>query len=517
MSNADYKALGLGPVSGDNPAGEDIQFDGDFEAIRLEIGKLDSVTGEQVNWSEVIDKGAGLLGQKSKHLQVAAYLTLALFEKNGYSGLADGLQVCRDLLNTFWETMYPPLKRKRGRIEAISWLAERGGKTAARLTAGNGDLETVKSCCAAMTGIEAFLSEKLGDEAPGLGDLRRDLETKARDIEHRLREAEAKKAAKAAAAAAGAPEIASLDEANKALGMLRQNARNIAEYFRKTKSEDPFSYRLARAVNFSSIVMAPPNKGGQTQIPAPATELMARIEEALGKKDYSSVIEAGETAFAASPFWLDAHRHVLTAMEAAGEQYSAARTAIAEELALFIRRLPEISSCAFANGTPFASPETVQLLQELAAAAGQETRASGTGEDGDDRLAETAGAAQKLAGRGKLAEAVEMLQDGIAQTGDRRGQFLWRLELARICLGAGKMNLAVPQLEFLCDQIEEYHLEQWEPQLSREVFSTLYLAQQRLAKVARNLAPELTEKMRLLHARLCRLDPAAALKIDGNA
>jgi len=515
VSDGKYHVLGLQPIAGDNPAGLDIQLDPDFEAIRLEIGKLDSVTGEQVNWSEVIDKGAELLAKKSKHLQVAAYLTLAVFEKSGYAGLADGLHMCRGLLTNFWDTMQPPLKRKRGRIEAFSWLAERGGKTAAGLSAADGDLEVIKSCCETMAGIEGLLSEKLGPDAPGFGDLRRNLEGKAKDIERRIREAEAKKAAKAAAAAAGAPEIESLDEANKALGTLRQNAKNIAAYFRKAKPEDPFAYRLLRAVNFSSIVVLPPNKGGQTQIPAPAAEIIARINEALDKKDYAAVIEAGENGFAASPFWLDVQRYIVTAMEGAGEQYDDARAAVAEETARFIGRLPEVTECTFANGTPFAAPETVKLFEE-AAAAGADSRKAAGRDEGDDRLAEAAHAANKFAGRGKLTEAINLLQEGIAQTGDKRGRFLWRLELARICLNAGKMQLAVPQLEFLCGQIAEHHLEQWEPQLSREVYSTLYLAQQRLAKVARNLAPELTEKMRQLHAQLCRLDPAAALKIDEN-
>jgi type VI secretion system protein VasJ len=170
----------------------------------------------------------------------------------------------------------------------------------------------------------------------------------------------------------------------------------------------------------------------------------------------------------------------------------------------------------FADGTPFAAAETVKFLGEAVAATGKDVPASGDGEGGDERLAEAVRTARKQAGKGKLANAIALLQEGIAQTGNKRGQFLWRLELARICLGAGKMQLAIPQLEHLSNQIEEHHLEQWEPHLCREVYSTLYLAQQRLAKVARNQLPELTEKMRKLHAQLSRLDPAAALEIDAK-
>lgn len=516
MTDSEYAKLGVEPIAGDNPAGEDVQFDEDFEAIRREIAKLDSVTGESVGWSEIIEKGTDILANKSKHVQVATYLCLALFEREGFSGLASGLNVCHGLLVNFWEAMYPPLKRKRGRIEAFSWLAERGGAVAVERSASTGDLEVLKSIVEVMAKIEAVLSEKLGTDAPGLGELRRDLGGKVRGIEAKIKAAEAKAAAKTAAAAAGAPEIETVDEANKSLGLLRQNARTIAEFFRKANSTDPFAYRFLRSVNFSSLSGLPPHKDGVTQIPGVPAEEGTHLEENLDKKDYTAVIETAEARFATSVLWLDLQRYVLLAMEAAGEQYNAAREAIADELALFVKRLPEVVELKFANGMPFAAPPTVALLEEIVAGAGGGTGKVPGADGGDDRLTGVTRDAHKLAGRKKLAQAIDLLQKGIAQTGEKRAQFLWRLELARLCMEAGKMQLAIPQLEFLGSQIDEHHLEEWEPQLCREVFSTLYLAQKRLAMVTRPAKPELAEKMQQLHARLCRLDAAAALAINGK-
>ena len=519
MTSGDLAKLGSEPIPGANPVGEDIQFDEDFGVLRLEIAKLESVTGEAVAWSQIIEKSTKILAEKSKHLQVAIYLTLALFEKDGYPGLLSGLNVFHDLLVNFWETMYPPVKRKRGRIEPVLWLAERGGAAAAARPAATGDLESLKAIAEVMGKIETLLSEKLGPEAPGLGDLRRDLTNKARDIEGKAKAAEVKATAKATAAAAGAPLIDSFDDANRTLGVLRQNARNIADFFRKADPTNAFPYRLMRAVYFSSITALPPHKDGVTQIPAVPAEAITRLDEMLSKKEYGAVIEEAEGRFAGALFWLDAHRYTLSAMEGAGEKFDAAREAIAGELSSLVKRYPEMLELKFANGTPLASGPTVGLLQQMVAAAGKpgKSHAGPTSEAQDDRLAETYAEARRLAGKGKLPDALGLFQGGIAQIGSRREQFLWRLAMARLCLDVGQMQVAVPQLEFLGSQIDEHRLEEWEPGLCRDVFGVLYAALVKLSKVpGRAPDPEFNERLRHMHGRLCRLDPAAALAIEGK-
>jgi len=516
VSESELAKLGVDPIPGDNPAGEDIQFDDDFEAIRQEVGKLDSVTGETVSWSEVVDKGTEILAKKSKQIQVAVYLCLGLFERDGLAGLQAGLAICHGLLSNYWDTMYPPVKRKRGRIEAFAWLAERGGKAAAGTPASSGDLERLKSIGELIGKIESLLTEKLESDAPSLGDLRRDMTEKARTLESKAKAAEAKAAAKQAAAASGTPEIESVEDAKKSLNTLRQNAKSVADFYRKNKPTDPLPYRFIRAVFFSSVSALPPHKDGVTQIPAPPPDIVTRLEENLGKSDFAAVIETAENRFSSSLFWLDLHRYVLAAMEIAGEEYAEAREAVADETGLFFKRLPEAAELKFANGTPFASPETVDLLGQLAAQSGGGGAPVSADDGCDNALTDAARKARKLAGKKKLPQAIKILQEGIGQTGEKRGQFLWRLELARICLEAGEVKLAVPQLEYLANQIDQHHLEEWEPLLSREVYSTLYVAQQRIAKMTRTPSPDLAEKLKTLHARLCRIDVAAALAIDGK-
>ena len=49
------KTLGQTPIPGDKPGGESVMLDADYEAMRAEVQKLDSVSQDPVNWSTVVD------------------------------------------------------------------------------------------------------------------------------------------------------------------------------------------------------------------------------------------------------------------------------------------------------------------------------------------------------------------------------------------------------------------------------------------------------------------------------
>jgi type VI secretion system protein VasJ len=76
--------------------------------------------------------------------------------------------------------------------------------------------------------------------------------------------------------------------------------------------------------------------------------------------------------------------------------------------------------------------------------------------------------ARKLAGAGKLKEALAALQDGLGTCSQRRDRFLWRLTIARLCFEAGRQQLAAPLLEECREEIRRYHIQEWEPGLGRK-------------------------------------------------
>ena len=55
---------------------------------------------------------------------MASYLAAGLVITEKVNGLDSGLQVIRDLVETYWDKLYPAKKRMRGRLGALTWWLE---------------------------------------------------------------------------------------------------------------------------------------------------------------------------------------------------------------------------------------------------------------------------------------------------------------------------------------------------------------------------------------------------------
>src|SRR5262245_47893702 len=126
----DIEAM-LAPISGENPAGENLQYAGLHDEIR-EARRADDTLAQgdrqreikTSDWDRVLSLSKDALASQTKDLQVAAWLTEALLKTHGFPGLRDGLQLARGLHERFWDTVYPPVEDGdlEGRANAIAVL-----------------------------------------------------------------------------------------------------------------------------------------------------------------------------------------------------------------------------------------------------------------------------------------------------------------------------------------------------------------------------------------------------------
>jgi len=114
---ADIETL-LSPVRNDSPAGDDLNLvDGDvtfarIDELRREVEpELDPEggAGKEADWAGVIRLCEEALTERTKDLQLAAYLTEALARKQGFRGLCDGVGLVRELIIRFWDGLHPGL------------------------------------------------------------------------------------------------------------------------------------------------------------------------------------------------------------------------------------------------------------------------------------------------------------------------------------------------------------------------------------------------------------------------
>jgi type VI secretion system protein ImpA len=117
----------LAPIPGDTPTGVDLRADPSpksaFQEIREARKKsrnsersmeVPPEREEERNkipppaWGEVLDIGKKILAEKSKDLEVTAYMIEALVRQARFAGLRDGYRLARELIGRFWEGIYPP-------------------------------------------------------------------------------------------------------------------------------------------------------------------------------------------------------------------------------------------------------------------------------------------------------------------------------------------------------------------------------------------------------------------------
>ncbi len=115
MAEFDIQSL-LSEVSAEAPCGEDISYDQSYLALENLVRPKASgggvlggeETAEEPSWREVREKSSELL-KRSKNLRVVMYFTLALLKLEGIPGLRDGLFLLHELLERFWDHIYPQL------------------------------------------------------------------------------------------------------------------------------------------------------------------------------------------------------------------------------------------------------------------------------------------------------------------------------------------------------------------------------------------------------------------------
>ena len=124
----------LAPIAGENPSGVDIRYDTNlllYDKIKEARRQDDDLAqGEWQHERKVADFALVInltqegLATKAKDLQLAAWLTEALLQKEGFSGLGQGFLLCHGLISRFWDGLYPPLEDGDAELRAapLDWV-----------------------------------------------------------------------------------------------------------------------------------------------------------------------------------------------------------------------------------------------------------------------------------------------------------------------------------------------------------------------------------------------------------
>jgi type VI secretion system protein VasJ len=524
----DLVSLGKEPIGADQPAGSDVRYDEIFVDLQLEIDKLaiPSATGS-VDWKKVVGLSSEILAHKSKDLLVAGYLAVALIHTHKDEGFAIGLKMYQDMLEHFWDDLYPSKNRMRGRVGAIEWWLEKT-ETALKLhDRPPPPFEQLNQVRENFEKVERILEQKL-DDPPSIRPILTYLKSAPSSAEGAV-EAEAQDAPKTIKEKESpvvtekderlgeteyAGEIGSLEDVDKVLNTALERMRDVASYFRQKDLSNPFLYRLDRAIAWLSIEEIPSSKDGQTWLHPPAAHITDMLYALRKRGDSETLLRTAEENLFQFVFWLDLNRLVAEALSSQGDQYQEAHAVVCQETAFFNLRLPGLEDLTFSDGTPFADPETKQWLKEIALgndSAGLRSisipDAVSTGEE-EGLIRREIEEARVLIREKKLHEAVERLQRNLRNSFSEKERLLWRLAISQLFMNTKHAKLVLPQIEQILVDISRYRLEEYDPQLAMECLKIVWIGLKKQSdRAAREKAAKTLQ-------RIARLDMTEVIRLE---
>ena len=521
------------PISEDNPVGNDVTYEDAFMQLKGEIDKISAVSMDGgVDFERVVELGVKVLTEHSKDLRAATFLVMGLQKTRGFEGFAEGIAAIDLLTRTYWEDMYPPLRRIRGRKNALQLLSDRLKEWVADDQPVLEDREHLERALEHMKALQAFTMEHMGEDAPALSGLRQAIEraqrrapepaaeepeapetTEEPSRQEQERTASDRTEARTSTSAAPAP-TAGLDSERDAKDALLK----IADFLREQSDTNAMAYRLTRIARWSTLQQEPPNEGGQTLIPPPESHRINFLENLASQGKHPQLVQQAEQSFRSTSLWLDLQRYVATGLAAMGMAYAEAQEAVLTETALLLKRVPRLPSLSFNDGTPLANAATkawiemqVQPLFE-----GGGDGAGGGGGSAGSHLAEQYDQARQHLGKGDLKAALETMRNGQEGDASQKDRFRRQLYVATLCVKGGQPAVARPVLERLGTEIDAHELEAWDPSLALEVWANLHRCYDTLADQAKGDEAEgYRQQARRVFDRLCQLDASHALSIIG--
>lgn len=524
--------LGIKPISEDAPTGINAKYEDEYEQLVAELGKAENLSGDTiVKWDVVSELAISILQNKSKDIVVACYLAHGLYRSNGLDGLGSGLNIIKTMLETYFDDLYPPLKRVKARSNSLSWLAEKTEPMVTVLAPGVKDFESIEGCLAQLLDIQQVCDDKMPGNEPAIGTLIRAF----REQRNRLKaevEQQTKQKEKAAApapqkeqlkptaptqaAASNKPaiqpaapvgELGGDQDVKAAIKSIQDVGRKVANYKRQKNIADPGAYSLLRTVVWMQVERLPPHENGQTMLPGMDPDMQTMIQTLLNNKSYAEVLQHTEGAFGDSLFWLKGHYLAAQALQGLG--HVDAQKAVQQSLAAFLNRMPGILELKFSSGELLADDMTRIWIDG-------EVLGSGGGSGGGSKQSPwTIGLqdALSLAGKGDFKQGLNVVNQGKATAVDQRSAFMWQLINAQYFEKTGYVKLAVPLLEYLWKQLLSLNLTEWETSPTLLIAKSLFACYSNI-----DFVKEMTEA-RVARAAECkstiyRLDVDTALLLE---
>jgi type VI secretion system protein ImpA len=420
----------LTPISRNRPGGESLRYSAIYEKIKEARREEDDLPqGEwehdrkTADWPLTIRLICQALSTKSKDLQLAVWLAEAMLRQEGVSGLCETLDLIRDLIEEFWDGLYPELEDNDTELRAVPlwWLGTsdtllaavmflpvtRGGLNClqywesrwvgsaaaadtfekqeqqrkmiveGRLTeaqfendfdATSGTFyaslkETLDRTLASLNQLSFVCDQRFGEVSPSFRQLRTALEHIRQTVHHLLLKKREKGPAEGQELVATAKPLDQIDVPQSSKDAIVRVVTGV-EFLRRWDPYDPTPYLLLRTLRWGEL-RADGAFINPIHLIAPATEVRQSIWRAASEGSWRILLEEAESAMAMAcgRGWLDLQSYVARACSKLGHLYEPIRIAVITALQALLREYPRLPALIMSDGRPTANQETLRWIQ----------------------------------------------------------------------------------------------------------------------------------------------------------
>ena len=504
----------LTPLPTGNGAGDDPTYEDDFQLMREEINKLSGTD------TDVLCRLAeSILTQHTRDIRVVTWYIFARLQRDGDSGLADGLMLLTSMLKQAGQHIHP--LRCNARLSALEWLnSDKVLDTFSRWpdVTREETARTAAALCLLETSLE-FLPEA---ERPAFTGLLRTLETRLAGsggldtpVASSGPDSSAESTHSTPASGAAVPETAAV---KSEVELVRQ-LRVLSGWVEQQPQGWLAAHRMMKVARWDLVTQLPAlGASGRTRLLPPKADYRAQLKRLYLQQSWTELVEQVDVMFTegGNRFWLDLQWYLWQGLSRAGYPWEQWAEYILSDLRLLLKRLPGLETLAWNDGTPLADEVTLNWIaekvnDEIPGFADEPTVASGG--QTDDIFALEAEAMEKGDSDG-LEAALGWLQSRSGMDSPR-SRWLLRLLMARVAEQYGRNELALHLLGELTASAPQLTLSDWEPGLLFDVqarrLRLLRMKAGRSESDKARFAPEMDS----LLAALIALDPARAMVLCG--
>jgi type VI secretion system protein VasJ len=201
-----------------------------------------------------------------------------------------------------------------------------------------------------------------------------------------------------------------------------------------------------------------------------------------------------------------------------GSPYAAVHQAILFETGFLVKRVPELLSLCFSDGTPMCDDATKDWIasevKPLFAGDGGATPSSAATAAGDPIETEKKEATALAAG-GNIEKALDFVQTAIRSSSNERDNFRRSIIMCSLLVTAKQPDIALSILESLNEKIASYHIDKWDPDLAVDAWSGM-IKVLKMAKngKAANVQASMHDKMNSILSKISQIDPKKAFSLN---